>query len=367
MTTEKRERRGLSLFTAAEYDDVQRFFESRPHLTPTPLVHLTALAKTLGLADILVKDESTRFGLNAFKIVGVAYAVDRLLTGDLLDAAAPHAAAPTDAGRHAIHTLVCASEGNHGRAVARAARERGLRAVVYLRRSAAEARVDAIRDEGAGVILVDGTYDDAVRRMAGEAERSGGTIVSDTAWPGYEAVPRAIMAGYTWIMTEAARQWTPHPPDIVVVQAGVGGLAGAVGSWLTDRMRPSPAFICAEPTGAACVRASLAAGRAAPLVPSDTIMNGLCCGEVSSVALPVLAATVDSCVLIEDRSAMTAMEQLARPLGADAPIEAGASGACGLAALCAWAAETPIAPGSRAFVINTEGTTDPARYARREM
>jgi diaminopropionate ammonia-lyase len=339
---------GPGLFTEAEYDDVQRFFESRPDLTPTPLVHLPALAHTLGLADLLVKDESTRFGLNAFKMVGVAYAVDRIPRGG-------------------VRTLVCASEGNHGRAVARAARERGLRAIVYMRRSAAAARVDAIRDEGADVVLVDGTYDDAVKRMAGEAARAADrTIVSDTAWPGYETIPRAIMAGYTWIMTEAARQWAPHPPDIVVVQAGVGGLAGAVGSWLAARMRPRPYFICAEPRGSACVHASIEAGRAVALVPADTIMNGLRCGEVSSLALPALAATVDACVLVDDAAAVEAIERLATPIGADAPIVAGASGACGLAALCAWSREAPIAPGSRAFIVNTEGTTDPARYAREE-
>jgi diaminopropionate ammonia-lyase len=316
-------------------------------------VHLPARAQTLGLADILVKDESTRFGLNAFKIAGVAYAVDRLLSGSA-------------SRRAGIHTLVCASEGNHGRAVAHAARERSLRAIVYMRRSAAQARVDAIRDEGADVVLVDGTYDDAVKLVAGKAEGTrGATIVSDTAWPGYEEMPRAIMAGYTWIMTEAEGQWAPHPPDIVVVQAGVGGLAGAVASWLAARLHPRPFFICAEPTGAACVRAAIAAGRAASLVPEDTIMNGLRCGEVSSLALPVLLATVDASVLVDDQSAIEAVEQFRNPCGADAPIEAGASGACGLAALSAWSRALPVAPGSRAFIINTEGTTDPARYARR--
>ncbi|HWF86567.1 MAG TPA: pyridoxal-phosphate dependent enzyme, partial [Vicinamibacterales bacterium] len=311
----------------------------------------------------------------------VAYAVDRLLSGPAARRApengeAAHSRNPiaksegrADAERErraGIHTLVCASEGNHGRAVARVARERSLHAIVYMRRSAAQARVDAIRDEGADVVLVDGTYDDAVKLVAGKAEGTRGvTIVSDTAWPGYEGIPRAIMAGYTWIMTEAARQWAPHPPDIVIVQAGVGGLAAAVASWLAARLHPRPFFICAEPTGAACVRAAIAAGRAASLVPEDTIMNGLRCGEVSSLALPVLLATVDASVLVDDQSAIEAVEQFRNPCGADAPIEAGASGACGLAALSAWSRALPVAPGSRAFIINTEGTTDPARYARR--
>jgi diaminopropionate ammonia-lyase len=347
------------LFTAAELDDVRRFFESRPDLTPTPLVHLPHLAQSIGLADILVKDESVRFGMNAFKIVGVAYAVHRLLL-------APSGQTPDAPGVHNVRTLVCATEGNHGRAVARVARDAGLRAIVYMRRSAAEARVDAIRDEGAVIVLVDGTYDDAVRRMAADAARARDmTIVSDTAWPGYEEIPRAIMAGYTWIMTEAARQWAPHPPDVVVVQAGVGGLAGAVAAWLRTRTGTRPHFICAEPTGAACVRASIEAGRPVSLVPGDTIMAGLRCGEVSSLALPVLAATVDACVGVDDEAAVAAIDQLRKPIDGDPAIDAGASGACGLAALQGWLSSASVAPGSCAFVINTEGSTDPTRYARR--
>jgi diaminopropionate ammonia-lyase len=340
------------LFTEAEYEDVRRFFESRPDLTPTPLVHLPAFARTLGLTDILVKDESTRFGLNAFKIAGVAYAVDRLLTRS---------------ASASITTLVCASEGNHGRAVARVARQHGLHAIVYMRRSAAEARVMAIRAEGAEVVLVDGTYDDAVKQVVGAARADGAAIVSDTAWPGYEDVPRAIMAGYTWIMTEAARQWAADPPGIVVVQAGVGGLAAAVGSWLRARMQPRPLFLCAEPRGSACVHASIAAGARVAVVPRETIMNGLCCGEVSSLALPLLASTIDACVQVDDDAAIAAMAQLKGGFGRDAKVEAGASGAAGLAALTVWCRQAPIAPGSRAFIINTEGVTDPARYARGGM
>jgi diaminopropionate ammonia-lyase len=331
------------LFTDAEYDDVQAFFESRPDLRPTPLGRLPALAADAGLADILVKDESQRFGLHAFKIAGVAYAVARL---------------PTHRG-----TLMCATEGNHGRAVARVARERGLHAVVYMRRSAAAVRVDAIADEGARVVLVDGTYDDAVRVMAADADRSpGATIVSDTAWPGYEAIPRAIMAGYTWIMTEASRQWT-EAPQVVVVQAGVGGLAGAVASWLA-RYQPESYLICAEPTTAACAAASIAAGRRVVLVPGDTTMAGLRCGEVSSIALPVLMERVSACVMVDDDRVRRLVERLARGIGAEPPIDAGPSGACGLAALLWWMRDrtcgdsrraAAVAPGSRAFVINTEG------------
>ncbi len=332
-------RASRGLFTDAEYDDVQRFFEARPDLRATPLRRLPSLAAEAGLADILVKDESQRFGLHAFKIAGVAYAVSRL----------PRRG-----------SLMCATEGNHGRAVARVARERDQPAIVYMRRSASAARVDAIAREGARIVLVDGSYDDAVRRMAADAARSAdATIVSDTAWPGYEEIPRAIMAGYTWIMAEASKQWT-EPPDVFVVQAGVGGLAGAVASWLA-RHRPEGYLICAEPTGAACVAASIAARKRVVLPPGDTAMAGLRCGEVSSIALDVLIDRVDASILVDDDVVIRAVERLA---AADDPIDAGPSGACGLAALSWWMVdsscsgsrrEAAVAPGSRAFVINTEG------------
>lgn len=351
--------RATSLFTDTDYDDVARFFETRVRAAPTPLVRLRSLPARLGVADIYVKNESERFGMNAFKIVGVAYAVDRLLAGP--------ARSPK--------ILACATEGNHGRAVARTARDRELRARVYMRRSAQEQRVAAVAAEGADVVLVDGSYDDAVRRMAHDAASSPDVqIVSDTAWPGYEEIPRAIMAGYTWIMSEAARQWGA-PPDVVVVQAGVGGLAAAVASWLADNRGGAasprrPYLICAEPTEAACVTASLAAGRRVALVAGATAMAGLRCGEMSSIAFPVLASRVDASVLVDDAAAEETVSRLADN---ERSISAGPSGACGLAALTWWLADSTcedgrrdadVAPGSRAFVINTEGATDPARYAR---
>jgi diaminopropionate ammonia-lyase len=340
------------LFSAPDYEDVDRYFDSRPELTPTPLVALPSLAASAGLSNILLKDEAQRFGTGAFKIVGTLYAVDRLLR------------------ERDVDVFVCATEGNHGRAVARVAREYGRRAIVYIRASAAPFRVDAIRREGADIVLVDGTYDDAVRRMAREAASiARAEIVSDTAWPGYEAIPRAIMLGYTRILSEASRQWGASPPDLVVVQAGVGALAGAVAAWLRDRFDRArrPRLVCAEPVTAACVGASLRAGHPATVAPGDTAMAGLRAGEISSIAFEPLADVVNDCVTVNDAEVFAAIERLAAPLGDDPVVYAGPSGACGLAALLrrneegggrVWAA-----PGCRALVINTEGA-DPARYAR---
>jgi diaminopropionate ammonia-lyase len=343
-------RQSAGLFTPDEYAGVERYFRSHPELRPTPLLRLPALASRAGLANLFVKDESQRFGAGAFKIAGVLYAVDALLDGRLGAGPRPR-------------ILACATEGNHGRAVARVARERGLRALVYMRESASPGRIAAIAQEGAEVILVDGTYDDAVHRLAAEAAGVPGTaIVSDTAWPGYEALPRAIMAGYTWLMAEAMTQWD-EPPGIVVVQAGVGALAGAVASWVCGRADPRPYLICAEPTEAAVVLASIAAGEPTTITPGPTEMAGLRSGEVSSIAFPVLQAAVDACVAIADDDVWGAVRRLASPLEGDPPVAAGPSGACGAAALLWWMT-SPEAAGSRqlagvtrasrAFVLNTE-------------
>lgn len=359
--TARKARPAGPLFNATDYDDVARFFGARPELKPTPLYRLSSLAAALGLGEILLKDESSRFGLNAFKIAGVTYAIDRMAREGRL------AGTPV---------LACATEGNHGRAVARAARARGLAARIYMRRTVAPSRIDAIRGEGAEVVLVEGAYDDAVRRLAEDARRHGWTIVSDTSWPGYEDIPRWIMLGYTHILQEACVQWAPGPPpDIALVQAGVGGLLCAAASWFYDRSGPRrPVLVGCEPGPAACVMASARAGRPTPIEgPLDTMMAGLRCAEMSPAAWPAIAAAVDAFVAIDDEWAARAVRALARPAGADPAVVAGPSGACGLGALLAILGDGALGPvcdtlrlgrHSRVLLINTEGLTDPELYAQ---
>jgi diaminopropionate ammonia-lyase len=349
------------LFTDEEYKRVSNYYRSRAHLQPTPLRHLRGLASAIGVADILLKDESSRFGLSAFKVLGTSYAVDQLLSDGRLTKGS---------------VIVCATEGNHGRAVARVAGERQLEAKVYVSSATAEARTEALRREGAEVVMVDGNYDDAVRQSALDAERYGWTVISDTSWPGYELVPRLIMAGYTKLLDEAEDEWrTEQPPHVVLVQAGVGGLASAVVSWLCRRYgERRPFIVVCESSSAACVLESVRAGRRVTLEgPFDTMMAGLRCGEISNAAWPVMTKAVDAFVAIDDEQCAAAMRRLARPEGSDPVIEAGASGACGLASLIAILRDESLRPvrdaidlnaQSRAFVINTEGATDPELYAR---
>jgi len=337
-------------FESAELDDVRRFYGAQPEAEATALHRLSGLARALGISELYLKDESRRFGLPAFKILGTRYAVARLT------------------GRGGLGDLACATAGNHGRAVARAAAQARIRAHVYVPQGTLAARVSAIRAEGADVIETDLDYDDCVRLMADDAERLGWTVVSDTSWPGYTRVPKLIMAGYTWMLEEASGRWN-GPPDLVIAQAGVGSFAGAVGGWLESVFGSRrPRLVVVEPVGSACVAASLKAARRVSLGRCDpTVMAGLRCAEVSALAWPVLARTVDACVQISDEDAAAAVATLAHPLGDDFPVIAGASGAAGLAGLTrlltdpsldALRGQLRVSADTRVLVFNTEGTTD---------
>lgn len=309
------------------------------------------------MAELLVKDETARFGLNAFKATGALFAVATLMSrGDI----------------RAGDTMVCASEGNHGRAVARAAREVGCVARVYMSNRVARARVDAIQAEGAAVTLVDGSYDDAVRAMAGEAEKHGWMVVSDTSWPGYTEIPWLIMLGYTRLMDEVEQQ-ADAPLDVIFVPAGVGGLLAAVACWVDLNYEDArPKVIAVEPIAAACVQASMRAGKATAVPgPFETTMGGLRCGEMSPAVFPAVESLVDAYLGIEDDFAFDAMRRLARPSGTDPIIECGPSGAAALAGLIAVLTDESVAdvkralglgPETRALALATEGVTEPSLF-----
>ncbi len=340
------------LFSDDEYADVARFYANTTHYPATPLHALPAVASDMGVTEVLVKDESHRFGHSSFKILGVGYAVARLLDSRVADAA------PV--------VLASATDGNHGHALARLARHRGLRAHIYVHQLTRSERIEAIRSEGAEVVVVPGTYDDAVRASVRDATRYGWQIVSDTSWEGYTEIPRWIMAGYTQMMREVSQQWEPSPaPDIVIVQAGVGAFACGITSWFARWFpEPHPFVIVCEPSHAACLLESAVAGKPQVVEGTlDTIMEGLSCGEVSRAAWPVIAATADAYVAIDDAWAIDAMHALTHPDAGDPTIETGASGAAGLGALMAMVRDpalepirvaSGLSPRSRVLVFNTE-------------
>lgn len=312
------------LFTDDEYGDVRDYVADRTHHRATPLTRLDTLARECGVASIHAKDETHRQGVNAFKIIGVSYAVERI---------------GRDAARRG---LVCATAGNHGRAVARVAKDNGVPCTVFLpvartadpiEQRTRSSRVSAMREDGATVVEVEGTYEEAVARAAAFGAEHGATVVSDTSWDGYEQIPRWIMAGYTQIFEEASKQWD-HRPDLVVVQGGVGGLVCAAVSWFAARYGANrPFIIAAEPEAAACLLESARIGSPAVIQGSlETIMAGLRCAEPSPLAWPTISQGVDAFVTVTDAAAVEAMKTLAAGRERER-IDAGPSGVCGVAAL----------------------------------
>lgn len=320
-------------FTASELEDVATFAPGRP---ATPLRDVPGIAAAMGVSRLLVKDETARWGLDAFKITGASYAIDRW-RGPAGAAAPPL-------------TLLAASAGNHGRAVARTARERGLACRIYVPADARADRIAAILADAAEVVQLAGSYEDALLRAAHDAREPGTLLVSDTASAGdageHTSIPALIVRGYTRVFAEAAAVWDT-PPDVIVVQGGVGGLVAAAAGWMRAAL-PSARLIAAEPEGADCLRASARAGRSVTLDSTRaTSMVYLRCAEPSAAAWPLVAAGVDAFVAVDDEEAARAVTTLE-----SAGIRTGPSGACGLAAL---AAAAPAFRGKSALVVATEG------------
>ncbi|MGX5842511.1 diaminopropionate ammonia-lyase [Mesorhizobium sp. ArgA1] len=354
-------------------DTVECFLAHRDNHQPTPLHALPALADELGLGAVHIKDEGHRLGLGSFKALGGAYAVFRLV----LEQASRSLGRPVDVAdldRPEIRavaagmTVACATDGNHGRSVAQGAQLVGAKAAIFVHAGVSEERIAAIARYGAEMIRVDGNYDDSVRQAAQVSAEKGWTVVSDTSWPGYERIPGLVMQGYTAIVREALRQ-LPRPPTHVFVQAGVGGIAAAVAGHFAIVLGDArPTFIVVEPARAACVVAAAQAGRVVKVAHDQpTVMAMLECYEASAVAWRVLARVADAFMTVDEDEAVAVMRRLARPAGGDPVIVAGESGGVGLAGLVRAVADNKAELGldgnSRVLLINTEGATDPHRYA----
>jgi diaminopropionate ammonia-lyase len=341
--------------------DPRAFHRELPGYAETPLVAAPTIAAELGLGALWVKVESSRLDLPSFKILGASWAVSRML----LDRFGTLREPPTlDDLRVALAadaplTFVAATDGNHGRAVARMARLLDCACRILVPAGTAHARITGIESEGATVEVVEGTYDDAVATAAALADDDV-LVVSDTSWDGYVDVPANVIAGYTTIFAEVDEQLGDDAVDLVVVPMGVGALTAAVVAHSSARA----AVVVVEPLTAACGMASARAGEPVFVPgPHDSIMAGLNCGTVSLVAWPAVQAGVDAFVAIDDAAAEQAMRDLAT-LGVVAG-ETGAASLAGLRVLVAHAGEIGIdVRGRRALVLCTEGATDPVAYER---
>jgi diaminopropionate ammonia-lyase len=342
-------------------DGVLAFHRTLPNYAATPLIQVPKIADLLGIASVHVKDESQRLGMPSFKILGASWATYRAvceaagLDPDALDGISDL--------RAAVHgsrmRLVAATDGNHGRAVARMGRLIGLSSHILVPQDMVSARIEAIEQEGATVEVIDGTYDDAVSASAQLADATS-IVVSDTSWPGYTAAPEWVVDGYATLAQEVFQQLEAQgkePPTVVAAQIGVGAFAASMVRAFVPR---GARVIGVEPVDAACAQASAVAGEPVSIGGSlASIMAGLNCGMPSLVAWPDLIAGIDSFVAVEDRYAEEAMRLLAA-----ASILSGESGAAGLAGLLAFREGLSLQPTDRVLLVSTEGVTDPVAYRR---
>jgi diaminopropionate ammonia-lyase len=361
---------GVIVLPAAGFRRAKAAITAWPGYAPTPLLDLPDIATGADVTALRMKDESSRFGLGSFKALGGSYAVATLLSGELSrrGVAMSASAEALAEGRHRdvteSVTVTCATDGNHGRSVARGAQRFHCRCVIFVHETVSQGRADAIAAFGAEVIRVPGTYDDAVREADRRARADGWLVVSDTSYPGYTEVPRDIMQGYRLMADEAADQWSGPPPTHVFIQAGVGGAAAAVSVQIRARFGTAPLLVVVEPERAACLFASAREGAPTVAIGSlDTIMAGLACGEASLLAWQELERAAFAFMTIPDAAAIDTMRLLA-----DAGLSIGESGVAGLAALLLAAgdpaarAKLRLDAASRLLCFGTEGVTDPFLY-----
>ena len=359
---------------------VRAFHRSFPEYAPTPLVQLDRLAGRLGLGGISVKDESKRFGLNAFKVLGGSWAIGNLIAGrlgvDIARLTCEKLTSPEVKAQLGSLTFITATDGNHGRGVAWTAHRLGQNSVVYMPRGTAAERLANIRALGSDASITDLCYDDAVRLARKQAEEKGYILVQDTSWEGYETVPGWIMEGYTTMAAEAEEQLAGEPPTHIFLQAGVGALAGAIAGYYTAKYGEEhrPRIIIVEPTRADCIFRSAREGKVQfATTEMNTIMAGLACGEPCPLGWEQLRDHADAYISMPDRCAARAMRVLGNPLSGDAPITSGESGASTMGALLelttnpeltAQRAALGLNDSARVLLFSTEGDTDRENYRR---
>ncbi|MGN0837803.1 MAG: diaminopropionate ammonia-lyase [Pyramidobacter sp.] len=364
--------------------NAQRIHRAYKNYAETPLVDLAGLARRLGVKAVFVKDESKRFGLNAFKGLGGMYALFCLVCRELgLNAqSAVFEDLQKPEYRQKIQSLdvITTTDGNHGRGLAWAALQLGCRAHVYMPAGSSPARAQAIRSYGAECCIMKTGYDDTVRMTAKMARERGWHLVQDTSWGGYEEIPSWIIQGYTTIGAEAAQQLEKNgfqAPTHVFLQAGVGAMAGGLTGYLADRYSECrPEFCIVEPENMACIYRSAQVNDGKPHAAVDTgttIMAGLNCGEPCTVTWPVLRDFADWYIKCPDYIAAYGMRLLGAPTDGDPQVISGESGAVTAGALAFLSLEPEcrklkeqmkLDENSVILLISTEGDTDPGNYDR---
>ena len=369
---------GLGLISA---QDALRFHQSFPQYHQTPLARLSGYAARTGVKDIFVKDESYRFGLSSFKVLGGSYAIGSLLADKLGNSL--HALTFSDLTSESAHrrlgacTFVSATDGNHGRGIAWTATQLHQHSHILMPKGSSPMRLKHIQDAGAEASITDLNYDDAVREAARLAQENGWILVQDTAWPGYERIPRLIMQGYQTMSLETFQQLGTHRPTHIFIQAGVGSLAASVLEFFHDVYADCPPVMTVvEPDKADCIfRTAKANDGTLHSVKGDmnTIMAGLACGEPSTIAWDILKERADYFLSIPDYAAAQGMRILGNPLPGDPKVISGESGASSFGALTEILCNQSYGSVRKALGItrdsvllffSSEGDTDPDAYRK---
>ena len=381
----KSDDRQLGVMALENVAKARAFHASFPQYSVTPLAELRNMAELLGVADIFVKDESYRFGLNAFKVLGGSFAMARYIASELgRDVSAVdynYLTGEQLKKEFGQATFFTATDGNHGRGVAWAANKLGQKSVVHMPKGSTKPRFDNIAKEGAKVTIEEVNYDDCVRMAAAEAaETPRGVVVQDTAWDGYEEIPAWIMQGYGTMAAEAAEQLKTagvERPTHIFVQAGVGSLAGAVQGYFANLFPDNtPITVIMEAQAADCLyKGAVAADGNLRIVDGDlqTIMAGLACGEPNTISWDILKNHASFFISCPDWVAAKGMRMLAAPAKNDPQVISGESGAVGMG-LIATLMENDnykelkdaigLNKNSKILMFSTEGDTDPENFRK---
>ena len=384
-TLPRSEDRELGIMSLENVAKARAFHRSFPQYAVTPLAKLDRMAAYLGLDTLCVKDESYRFGLNAFKVLGGSFAMAKYIAGqlgrDVSEMTYDYLTSDDLKKDFGQATFFTATDGNHGRGVAWAANKLGQKAVVHMPKGSTKTRFDNIAREGAKVTIEEVNYDDCVRMAAAEAaETPHGVIVQDTAWEGYTEIPSWIMQGYGTMGCEALEQlegYGAERPDVVILQAGVGCMAGAICAYIVNKFRDNPPkIVIAEADIAACLYAGAVAGDGNyRTVGGDlqTIMAGLACGEPNIVCWDILRNHVTAFCACPDWVAARGMRMLAAPIKGDPAVTSGESGAVGMGLIATIMTDPDYADlknalelneNSKVLLFSTEGDTDPDKYKK---
>ncbi|MDD7305020.1 MAG: diaminopropionate ammonia-lyase [Peptoniphilaceae bacterium] len=375
----------LSFINKEVTGKAQKFHSSFPQYSITPLVELKNLSEQFGVKNIFVKDESYRFGLNAFKVLGGSFAIGKYIAErlgvDIDDLPFEKLTSKEVKEKLGDLTFVTATDGNHGRGVAWAANKLNQKCVVIMPSGSAIERRDNIRALGAKCDIMDGlNYDQCVRLANKYAQENGWIMVQDTAWDGYEKIPTWIIQGYSTMAKEAKDQLEERGEKVthIFVQAGVGSFATGVTGYFSSVFegQDKPFITIVEPEKANCnfITAQANDGKIHMVTGKmDTIMAGLACGEPVTVGWPILKSYADAFLSIPDKAAARGMRILGNPLKDDKRIISGESGAATMGALSEILQrkdleeikkDLKLDENSVILLFSTEGDTDFAHYRK---